>query len=190
MRMSYFGDSYDFVKQGLLRCLTYLGPWSVHPMFTESVTGAESSALQSFLGARIISTAVLEPGIDRSLYFEDTSLCDHLFLDPNTGVSMKEVRGKKAPHYLFISDLLRLAKQRSDHLTMVFDQSLGHGAARNALGEKLNCLRNEGISGFAYVSHACFMIVSPNESLVDEARSAMLNNCRLPETRFVSPTTA
>ena len=141
-------------------------------------------------GAKIVSANVLEPGIDRSLYFEGASSCGHLFVDPNTGVCLKEVRGKKAPQYLFASELLRLANQRPEHLTMVFDQSLGRGAARRELGEKLARLGNEGITGFAYVSHACFIIVSRNESLVEEARNAMVNNCRLPEARLLCPTTA
>jgi len=43
MRMRYFGDSYDIVKQSLLRWLQSFGPWSVLPMFTEPVSDEEAS---------------------------------------------------------------------------------------------------------------------------------------------------
>jgi hypothetical protein len=37
--MRYFGDSYDIVKQSLIRWLADFGQWSAHPMFPEGVAG-------------------------------------------------------------------------------------------------------------------------------------------------------
>ena len=51
MRMRYFGDSYDIVKQSLLRWLRTLGDWSAHPMFTEAVSDADVAAFETLLGA-------------------------------------------------------------------------------------------------------------------------------------------
>jgi hypothetical protein len=50
MRMSYFGDSYDSVKQSLLRWLRPFGEWSIHPMFTEGVSAANVSGFEQFIG--------------------------------------------------------------------------------------------------------------------------------------------
>jgi len=47
MRMRYFGDSYDIVKQSLLRWLRPLGEWSVHPMFTEPVSPGKVALFRS-----------------------------------------------------------------------------------------------------------------------------------------------
>ena len=58
MRMRYFGDSYDIVKQSLLRWLRPLGEWSVHPMFTEPVSSADVSAYETLLSANVVSTPV------------------------------------------------------------------------------------------------------------------------------------
>jgi len=55
MRMSYFGDSYDVVKQSLLHWLQYFGQWSVHPMFTQPVSDKNISAFERFIGAKLIS---------------------------------------------------------------------------------------------------------------------------------------
>jgi hypothetical protein len=50
MRMSYFGDSYDTVKQSLLRWLRPFGEWSIYLMFTEGVSAANVSGFEQFIG--------------------------------------------------------------------------------------------------------------------------------------------
>ena len=35
MNYEKFGDSYDFVKRGILQLLADCGDWIVHPMFTD-----------------------------------------------------------------------------------------------------------------------------------------------------------
>jgi len=72
----FLGDSYDIVKQSLLRWLGAVGPWSVHPMFAEAATASEVEAFERLLGASAISRAVLGPETDRRAYFESARQCE------------------------------------------------------------------------------------------------------------------
>ena len=55
MRMKFFGDSYDIVKQGLLRWLNAVGDWTVHPMFTAAVSDDDANSVARFLGVKILT---------------------------------------------------------------------------------------------------------------------------------------
>lgn len=185
MRIRYFGDSYDIVKQSMLCWLRNFGKWSVHPMFTETVSQADLAAFASLLDAKVISTEILTPHSDRSAYFASASSCGHLFLDPDTGLRMRPTGGVRGPEYLFASELLWLAEQRPGALTVVFDQSVRRGSERLHLNSKLRELRHHGVFGFAYVSHACFVVVGRELSLVELARARVIIESRLPENRFL-----
>jgi hypothetical protein len=186
MRIRYFGDSYDIVKQSLLRWLRNFGEWSVHPMFTEIVSQNNVDAFEMLLEAKIVSTEVLRLDTDRSAYFACTASCGHLFLDPNTGLRMRTTRGADAPQYVFAAELQRLVKERPDSLTVVFDQSVGRGSERTHLEAKLQQLREQGVFGFAYASHACFVVTGRDRALIDRARARVIAESRLPESRILS----
>jgi hypothetical protein len=183
--MRYFGDSYDIVKQSLLRWLGDFGQWSVHPMFTEKVSQADVAAFEALLGAKVVSTEILTLDSDRLSYLSCGSSCSNLFLDPDTGLRMRPTRGVRAPEYLFASELIRLAEQRPTSLTVVFDQSVGRGAERLHLDGKLRQLRHHNLHGFAYVSHACFVVASLDHSLLDRARERVISQSKLPASRFL-----
>lgn len=185
MRMQYFGDSYDVVKQSLLRWLRSLGDWSVHPMFTEAVSPAQVAAFECMLGAPLISREILTTKTDRDVYFSRTAKCGHLFLDPDIGLRMQSTRGARAPEYLFADELLRLCDRRPQSLTLVFDQGVARGKEKQGLQNKLLQLSQHRVSGFAYVSHACFVLVSHDNALVEQARRDILVGSRLPESRFL-----
>lgn len=187
MRMAYFGDSYDFVKRSLLQCLSKLGPWSVVPMFTETVEAQDADALQLFLGMPLVSTAMLT-NESRSSYFKSAAMDQHLFIDPNTGLRLKEIGGRKGSDYLFGRELLLITEERENYLTMVFDQSLGRAAEsarRDEVTEKLRELHEKGLFGFAYYSHACFLVLSKDEALVNQARRSVNKGLGLPRLRLV-----
>src|SRR2546427_9518951 len=134
MNLRYLGDSYDIVKYCLLRWLSVLGPWSAHPMFTETVNGSGAATFSALLGVPLLSTEVLAQGQDRNEYFTTAGSCaSHLFLDPDTGVRLKSTRGKKAPAYLFLDELVQVARRRLSLLTLVFDQSVQRGAEKKGL---------------------------------------------------------
>lgn len=185
MHIRFFGDSYDIVKQSLMRWLVCFGEWSVHPMFTEQVSSSDASAFGDFLGARLLSNAALTAQTDRSVYFSCASRCGNLFLDPSTGLRIKQVRGARAPEFLFASELISLVEKRPGHLTLVFDQSLPRGSARASLAEKLQHLSAHGVSAFAYESHACFIMAGRDPALVTRARAHIIAESRLPTSRLV-----
>jgi len=186
MRMRYFGDSYDIVKQSLLRWLQTFGEWSVHPMFTEPVSQQDVSAFEDFIGAKLISADVLTINSDRPTYFSCASSCGNLFLDPNTGIRLTITRGVRAPEFLFADELVQLTKQRPRFLTVVFDQSVGRGSEHKHVATKLQHLLNHGVAAFAYRSHACFVIAGCDHSLVNHARDQLIAESRLPTSRFLS----
>lgn len=185
MRMSYFGDSHDIVKQSLLRWLRPFGEWSVHPMFTETVSASDVSIFERFLDARVISTDVLTNKTDRSAYFSCACSCGNLFLDPDTGIRMKDTRGVRATEYLFAGDLARIVEQRSAHLTVVFDQSVGRGSEQKHLENKIRHLLQQRTFAFAYRAQACFVIAGRDRSLIDRSRDHIITVSNLPESRFL-----
>jgi len=185
MRKCYLGDSYDIVKQSMIRWLSSFGEWSVHPMFTEEVLPADAAAFEALLGARLLTAAVLSADTDRSDYLACASSCGNLFIDPDTGLRMQPLRGPRGPEYLFAAELLRLTEPRPNSLTLVFDQSVGRGRERLHLDGKARALRNDGVYAFAYVSHACFLVAARDRSLVELARTRVLEESKLPESRFL-----
>ncbi len=109
----------------------------------------------------------------------------NLFLDPDTGLRLKSMRGKRAPQFLFAGELVALARARPSYLTMVFDQSHPRGGTRQSLEGKLKYLAAAGISAFAYDSHACFIISSCQAEIIAEAHAHILTESRLPPSRLV-----
>jgi hypothetical protein len=186
MRLLHLGDSYDIVKQSFLRWLAPLGEWSVHPMFTESVAQSQAELFAAFLGARLLSIAVLTPTTDRSKYLACNPSCRNLFLDPDTGVKLERVGGKRALAFLFADELASLAQARPEYLTMTFDQSHSHGGTRDSLARKLSHLASLGVAAFAYNSHACFIFASCHKETIIEARARILSDSRLPDSRLIS----
>lgn len=187
MNPKYLGDSYDIVKQSLLRWLGAVGAWTTHPMFTESVSWGQAKTFSRILGTRLLSYDVLTQTTDRDVYLapaRDSS--DHVFLDPDTGIRPKPIGGIKAPRYLFGTELVLIANTRPDRLTLVFDQALARGDKHNQLQIKLNDLAQQGVLGMAYVSHACFVLVGKNRTLLESAFEILMKESCLPEERFLT----
>lgn len=184
MRMKYFGDSYDIVKQSLIGWLKDFGNWSVHPMLTEGADETEIAAFESFLEARVISREILTKNTNRDLYLSCGACCGNLFLDPDTGLRSQS-QARRSPEYLFVEELVRLSEKRPRALTLVFDQSLTRGKERDGMKNKLRSLRAEGVHAFAYVSHACFILGGHDESLVQRAFGEVVAKSRLPAHRLI-----
>lgn len=185
MRAEFLGDSYDIVKQSLLRWLGSIGTWATHPMFTESVAPEQASAFSRLLGTRLLSEKTFTLDSDRRVYLAPARNCgDNVFLDPDTGIRLEPTRGKKAPLYVFGAELVEIASAHPDRLTLVFDQSLARGREREQLRDKLSYFAVHGLHGFAYASHACFVFVG-KDSLVTKALETLKRESRLPDSRFV-----
>ncbi len=189
MHPKFLGDSYDIVKQSFLRWLSAVGPWSVHPMYAEAVTTNDVQGFEHLLGTTVISQAVLDPDADRHLYFESARKCEtHLFLDPDTGVATGKKPKKNSISYLFADELVEIAQARPHLLTLVFDQSVGRGSERKHLDFKLSALATRGLCGLAYISHACFLLVGKDASLMKTASQIVRERSRLPDSRFIERT--
>jgi len=185
MHMKYFGDSYDLVKRSLIGWLRDFGEWYVHPMLTEKASANEVHAFERFLGARVVSTEVLTAATDREAYLACGPNDAHLFFDPNTGLMLKETKGKRAPEFLFADELEGFAASHRETLALVFDQSLPRGREAPSLEVKLKHLRSRGIHSFAYVSHASFLVAGQDRALVNRAHSHILAESKLPARRFL-----
>ena len=68
MNPKYIGDSYDIVKQSLLRWLADIGTWTTHPMFTEPVSAWQADAFSLLLGTRLLSSDTLTHSTNRDSY--------------------------------------------------------------------------------------------------------------------------
>jgi hypothetical protein len=154
-------------------------------MFTEPVTPEQEIVFSRLLGIPLLSTDVLHVETDRQVYFAAARKCkDHLFIDPDTGLRLKPITGKKHPSYLFGPEVLSLVSERPETLTLVFDQSLARGREREELSKKMAFLEERDIFSFAYVSHACFIIISASHELLRKAREIVQCKSRLPSDRF------
>jgi len=186
MKMEFFGDTYDVIKQSFLQWLNDFGKWVVHPMFSENVTAEDAENYSSLLGARVISTEILIGNTNRSIYFRAAVNCiDHLFLDPDIGIRINDNNGMNKQSYIFIKELISIASRSPELLTLVFDQSFDRRYEREQLEEKLSILNSNGIYSKAYVSHTKFILVSCNRSLLENAISTVLRKSRLPSARFI-----
>jgi len=154
-------------------------------MFTEPVSSSDVSVFERFLDAKVISTDVLTRATNRSAYFSCACSCGNVFLDPDTGLRLKDTRGVRATEYLFANELDRIVEQRSAHLTVVFDQSVGRGSEHIHLETKIRHLLKQQTFAFAYRAQACFVIAGRDRSLIDRSRDHIIAASKLPEDRFV-----
>jgi len=186
VRAEFLGDSYDIVKQSLLQWLGSIGTWAAHPMFTESLSPEQTSAFSCLLGTRLLSKETFTLESDRRVYLAPARDCGcHVFLDPDTGIRLEPTRGRRAPLYVFGTELVEIASARPDRLTLVFDQCLARGREREQLRDKLSYFAEQGLYGFAYASHASFVLVGKDGSLVNKALETLKRESRLPDSRFV-----
>jgi len=184
MRIQFFGDSYDVVKRFLIRTVAPDAKWIAFPMFTHEVAAADISALEAFLGVSIASPHAMTSSTDRAAHLSALADHRHIFLDPDTGIKLKPSNGADAVKYVFGPELVALCEQNPDRLLLVFDQSVPRGAERKAIAEKLGYFRKKGLCGFAYLSHACFLVLSRSESACETARKRLLA-AHLPQIRLV-----
>jgi len=186
MRVKYLGDSFDIVKQSLIRCLGPMGPWAAHPMFSEEFVGVKAAEFSRLLGVPLVSTEVLTPHTDRHAYLASARCCSrHLFLDPDKGIlAGRRVRAGDAPLYLRLEELVEIVRARPTRLTLAFDQSLARGRERAGIVRKLAALATAGIHAWAYVSHTGFVLAGHERVVVARAAEVLLAGSRIPPGRL------
>jgi len=165
MNPTYFGDSYDVVKRFFCDQLSTLGYEVIaEPMFTGKWDGREAAFVR-FIGTRLAAGGSQAP--DRTA----------LFLDPDTGVSIKA-----SPSHVAISDLAARASRYA--LVFAFDQSFSRGRdPKQAMREKLSCLSDRGCHAMYYDSHARFLFVSASQRSIHEVRNHLVQ-IGMPDERF------
>lgn len=187
MKLQYFGDSYDIVKKSLIGWLKGFGPWVTHPMFTEEVTEEQAFEFSRLIGTSLVSVEVLTPKTIREEYFSSCRNAGHLFLDPDTGVRLEPCRGKKSENLVFGPELVEWCGHRPKALTLIFDQSYSRQFKKVILlQKKLEYFADNNIFGFAYDSHATFLLLGADPKLVKSAREQLLEVSGLPAHRLVS----
>jgi hypothetical protein len=188
MKRKYFGDSYDIVKKSLIAWLSGFGPWVTHPMFTEDFPPEEAAAFSGLLGTPLFSTEVLTPQTARTRYFAPCSTPKNLFLDPDTGVSVRRFGGGRSTQFVFGEELVKWSVERPKALTLIFDQSYSREFKKEILlQEKLEYFAGNNTSGFAHDSHTTFLLLGADAELVKRARDTLLK-AGLPDWRLVSLT--
>jgi hypothetical protein len=184
MKLTYFGDSYDIVKKSLIAWLAEFGLWVTHPMFTEPVTPDEAASFSLLLGTPLVSEEVLTPQTDRAGYFSSCRTSGNLFLDPDTGVCLEPRRRSKSVNYVFGTELVEWCGVRPKALTLIFDQSYSRGN-KDGIREKLAYFAGQKVYGFAYASHATFLLLSADSELTKRTRERLLEVSDLPASRLV-----
>jgi hypothetical protein len=155
-------------------------------MFTEEARDGFDSDFSSLLGVPLISKEVLRPDTNREVYFSSCAGHQHVLLDPNTGLSIRQGQSERSQDHLFVSDLLPILNARPEGLTMVFDQSLSRGrTVKEQLVGKLAHFRSHDFSGFAYTSHACFLFLVRERAIAEHAHKLLCGKKRLPKERFL-----
>jgi hypothetical protein len=166
MNPKYFGDSYDLVKRFFCRELSLLGySVTVDPLPTGKWSASSVESYHRLIGA------------DAKVSDREISKRTALFLDPDTGINQK---GSKA-HARF--DLL--AQEAAIYeLVFAFDQSFSRQIkSENVMCEKLSALQSLGCYGMYYDSHARFIFVAKQRSVLSELRLRLLS-VGLPESRL------
>lgn len=185
MRMQFFGDSYDVVKRFLIRTIAPDAKWVAYPMFTHPVTADDVAGFEAFLGVTVASADALSESTDRANHLLALTDHQHVFLDPDTGIRLKPSNGVDGTKYVFGPELITLCEQSPNRILLVFDQSVPRGAERKSITDKLNYFHRNGLCGFAYLSHACFVILSRSNASCLAARDRLLAT-HLPADRLVA----
>jgi hypothetical protein len=166
MNPAYLGDSYDVVKRFFCDMARSVG-YSVYidPMFTGDWTSQQRAAFFRFLGTHPLGASVPESPAA-------------LLVDPDTGIRRAHGRA----HATFDSIAGRCDQFA---LVLVFDQSFSRGRdGHAAMTTKLTSLREIGIRGVYYDSHARFLVCSKSSARVMRFCKVLVQ-AGLPARRFV-----
>ena len=196
MNYEKFGDSYDFVKRGILQLLADCGDWFVHPMFTDDPNAEHYAAVYSrLIGVPSVNDySFVQSRRNRHDWLAAARNCQaHLLVDPDTGLPFDEEgspshqRRSPAAAFLRAGELVHIVRARPGKLTLVFDQSFHRKEGlpvTDQIKQKLDWLKRQGIHGLAYHSHANFVLASTDEVVLLGARH-LLEELNYPEGRLI-----
>lgn len=86
-------------------------------------------------------------------------------------------------------ELVNVAENRPNKLILVYDQSINRGKGSTPpitqIRRKLWWFKVRSIHGFAYQSHANFLVVSKDRKALAEAKFRLLASSKLPKKRLI-----
>ena len=183
----HLGDRFDLVKRSFLWWLAPCGMWDVHPMFTGTFSANQIESYAKILGvtrqALVDINDHLARGRPEFLKIAKSST-NHLFLDPDTGLSFEVKRSSRK--HITTEELIRIAEARPDKLTLVYDQSFTRESGNYKMrqtNQKLEYLSGRGLSGFSYVSEIALTVVSTASDVLLFAADTLHRSTGLPASR-------
>jgi|GEM_PF-532688 len=170
MQDKYLGDSYDLVKRYWADSLRDIAPLFAHPRFVPAELRVRYSSLTTI--------TILEPATERP--------CG-ILLDPDTGIPRpSESRSAASAKHATLPFILRVQEELHPEYMICFDQSV-HRSATLPKGEqrqlKMSWLMEHGLASFYYVSHAPFLFMAPQISMLQSIRDRLIT-LGIPESRF------
>lgn len=186
MNRKHLGDSYDIVKRFLLHAIAPRTVWAAFPMLTDNWKSADIVAYENFLHVKVAQPKVIDSSFNRAEYFSVSLRNQWIFIDPNIGVKVTLSDKIRSSEHVLSCELIWLCDGNDDRLVLAYDQSHPRGKEAASIKGKLDHFGRQGISSFAYLSHACFLVMSRNEANLRSARERILVT-RLSQDRIVIP---
>ncbi|GEM_PF-1029969 len=183
MKNAFIGDSYDIVKKFMIQSLAPDAKWVAFPMFSDEISPDRIKAFERFIDIQVISTNIITASTNRTKHLAASEHHRHIFIDPDTGIKLEPTNSVKRNKYVFGEELVRLCKQSPERLLLVFDQSVQRGKENQSIEKKLNYFQSHDLCAFAYVSHACFVVLSASNSVCRNAYDRLLDS-GLPSWRL------
>ena len=190
MNPSKAGDTHDIAKLSLMN---WLDPdkkkWLIHPMYFPPSDPAFPCRYADALRVRLVSGDVRRRQRLVEAVAQD---CGHLFLDPDTGLQLKNAKQWK---YVSVHELIEIAKSpaRKGYLTLVYDHSISRyykkdGTPGQQIREKLRHLHKAGVHAAAYIAHnqrISFVWASTDANILSDATCRIVTASCLPDCCFV-----
>ena len=186
MKFKHFGNSYDVIKKALIAWFGECGVRNAHLMFTEAVTPDRSTLFARFPAEKLVSTEERTPRTNRAGYFLPCRGAGKLFLDPDTGISLKTLRDAKSINYISGPEIIDLNLTRPESLMVVFDQRYGRAEdSSRKFKRNYSSLQLMDFTALSYASHAPSPILSAKVQSVVEAHYMLLKKSDLLLFRLI-----
>lgn len=166
----YLGDSYDLVKRYWADSLRDIAPLFAHPRFVPAELRARYSKLTTI--------KTLEPGTERPL---------GILLDPDTGIPLpSDPMSAASASHAPLPFIIGVQEELHPEYMICFDQSVHRSPTLRKDEQrrlKMAWLMDHGLASFYYVSHAPFLFMAPQISMLQSIRDRLIT-LGIPESRF------
>lgn len=191
MHISKLGDSYDFVKRVLLEIRPDGRDFLAVPMFTDNPPVPTQPVIDLY--CKFLKSGT-HPNLHRApqngqrvVWIKD--ICaqrgdQNIFLDPDTGIRLKPIGGKKMEEYVTTDEIAEILNCCDDKTLLIcFDQSLSRGEEDEYCREKLSALKKHKVKAVYFRSHASFLICSMNKKTLNAWKTKAIA-LGIPSNRF------